>query len=221
MTSATTDAPSKSGRSALGVGARRGIKIAVFLVVVLGIVLGTKVVPNDSDLLQSEEAFDADTFGSDKFPDVQEDVVANAMAAPELADAISQDQEAAEADHANPSSGGPVFPVTFTGTVGEGNAGIYTVDVDGVADVTIRVQTGPAINGTELRDATTLMPFGDFENQIQYQDAAAALNEEMKEQVLADIDTDDLEGKTVTVSGAFTLVNPEGWLVTPVEMEVQ
>jgi predicted lipoprotein len=39
--------------------------------------------------------------------------------------------------------------------------------------------------------------------------------------VLAGIDTASLPGKTVSVVGAFTLVNPKNWLVTPVEITVQ
>ena len=106
--------------------------------------------------------------------------------------------------------------------VGEGASGIYELKVDEVPEgLLIRMQTGPAINGTELRDATGEYPFGDFENQIAYQDSAAALNNAMKEEVLSGIDAGSLEGKTVTVTGAFTLVNPEAWLITPVELKVQ
>ena len=43
----------------------------------------------------------------------------------------------------------------------------------------------------------------------------------MKEAVLAGIDTRALTGKTISVVGAFTLVNPKNWLVTPVEIAVQ
>src|SRR5690625_3980702 len=101
----------------------------------------------DSELLQPEEQFDAETFGAEHFSEVQEDVVSSAVPASELADAISADQEAAVSDYANPSSGGPVFPVTFTGTVSEGNAGIYTIEVVDVPVVlTVPVQTGAAIN---------------------------------------------------------------------------
>ena len=53
----------------------------------------------------------------------------------------------------------------------------------------IRVQTGPAINGTDLRDATGEVKFGDFKNQIEYQNAGSAINNAMKEAVLAGIDT--------------------------------
>lgn len=112
--------------------------------------------------------------------------------------------------------------MTFTGVVGEGQSGIYEVTVDGVPDdLLIRVQTGPAINGTDLRDATGDITFGQFTNQIDFQNAASALNDELKKTVLADVDTTNLTGKTIEVTGAFTLVNPAAWLVTPVELSVQ
>ena len=89
-----------------------------------------------------------------------------------------------------PAGVGAVIPVKFTGVVGEGKSGIYNVAVDGLAGETkIRMQTGPAINGTDLRDATGEIKFGDFKNQIEYQNAGAAINNAMKQEVLAGIDT--------------------------------
>ncbi|MEO2037276.1 MAG: DUF2291 family protein, partial [Martelella sp.] len=81
--------------------------------------------------------------------------------------------------------------------------------------------TGPAINGTDLRDATGTIAFGQFKNQIEYQDAGSALNNEMKKDVLAGIDTANLSGKTISVTGVFKLINPKNWLVTPVEMSIE
>jgi predicted lipoprotein len=111
--------------------------------------------------------------------------------------------------------------VKFTGVVGEGKSGVYNVAVEGLPDVVIRVQTGPAINGTDLRDATGTIGFEQFTNQIEYQNAAAALNNEMKTEVLSLVDTTQLSGKTISVVGAFMLINPKGWLVTPVKLSVQ
>lgn len=223
--SVTTDAasaPSKSPRTKLGTGAKRGIWIGVIVLVVLGVVLGTRVVPSDDPLAQGNVEFDPTTFGVENFPAVQEGVIDRAVDAATLADAIAADPDAAAEEYAVDSSGGPVYSVAFTGVVGEGQSGIYEVQVDGVPDdLLIRVQTGPAINGTELRDATGDIQFGQFKNQIDYQNAAAALNEELKVQVLADVDTASLTGKTIEVTGAFTLVNPSGWLVTPVELTVR
>ncbi|MDN6329892.1 MAG: DUF2291 family protein [Brachybacterium sp.] len=42
----------------------------------------------------------------------------------------------------------------------------------------------------------------------------------MKATVLDPVDPAELSGETVTVTGAFTLINPEGWLVTPSALAV-
>lgn len=209
-------------RRGLGRGAKRGILAGVVVLVIAFVALGTRVVSNDAEQPVAEGAFDAETYGPENFPAVQEGILAKASDADELASAIATDQEAAAADLATQSSGGPVFSVTMTGTFGEGQSGIYEFAVDGLPDEPeVRVQTGPAINGTELRDATGDIVFGEFTNQIDYQNAAAALNAEMKAQVLDGIDTEGLEGKTATITGAFTLINPAAWLVTPVQIEME
>lgn len=214
-----TGPPLRQGASR---GTKRGVWIGFILLVLVGIVLGTKAVPNDDPVVQGEIKFDAETFGADKFPEVQEQIIDQAVDAEELTGVIDADADEAADTYAEESSGGPIFSVSASGEIGEGASGIYELAVDDLPeDLLIRVQTGPAINGTELRDATGMMPFGEFENQIAYQNAAAALNDEMKIEVLADLDTDDLEGRKITVTGAFTLVNPDAWLITPVEFEVQ
>lgn len=209
------------GRAGLTKNARRGVWAGVAVVVLLGLILGTKVVSNDDPSIQGEARFDPQQFAEQNFPDVRQWIIDNAVDAKELADAIAQDPDAAAETYAQTASGKPVYSVTLTGTFGEGKSGIYDIDVDGISDLRVRVQTGPAINGTDLRDATGTMAFGDFSNQIEYQNAASALNAEMKAQVLDDVDTENLEGKTATVVGAFSLINPEAWLITPVGLDVQ
>lgn len=220
--SASTTAAAKKTRTPLSKNAKRGVWIGIIVVVVALMVLGTKFVPADSPLLQTTQKFDPATFGGEKFPVVQEGIIDRAVDADILAAAIAEDPEAAAEEYGIKSSGGTVYATALTGVVGEGQSGIYAVQVEGVpADLLIRVQTGPAINGTELRDASGDIKFGEFTNQIDFQNAASALNEELKAQVLADIDTTALTGKTVTLTGAFTLVNPAAWLITPVELEVK
>ena len=146
-----------------------------------------------------------------------------------LAAAVAKDKDAAAKEYGlEPSksgvaaSTGPVICVKFTGVVGKGDSGEYDVNVEGVPSaLVIRVQTGPAIYGTDLRDATGTISFGQFVNQIDYQNAGSALNKETKKQVLSKVDTAKLTGKTVSVVGAFKLINPNNWLVTPVRLDVQ
>src|SRR5690606_25837565 len=116
-----------------------------------------------------------------EFPKVQADVEARAVDAPTLAAAIAADKDGAAKQYGVAAGVGPVMAVKFTGVVGEGKSGIYNVAVPDIGEVPrIRVQTGPAINGTDLRDATGKITFGQFKNQIEYQNAGSALNNEMK-----------------------------------------
>lgn len=202
-----------------GKGRGRVAIIAVAVVVLAAMALDTTVVPIGA---QQKEGFSAERYGAEHFPIVRDSVEKRAVEASELAAAVAEDKAAAGERYGVAAGIGPVVPVTFSGVVGEGKAGIYAVDVEGVPEgLTIRVQTGPAINGTDLRDATGDIEFGQFTNQIEYQNAGAAINDEMKEQVLSGIDTDDLSGETVAVTGVFKLINPNNWLVTPVSLSVQ
>ena len=120
------------------------------------------------------------------------------------------------------ASTGTAICVKFTGVVGKGESGEYVVEVEGVpSNLVIHVQTGPAIYGTDLRDATGMISFQQFDNQIDYQKVGSALNNEVKKQILSKVDTAALSGKTVSVVGAFKLGNANKWLVTPVKLNVQ
>jgi len=200
---------------------RRGLILgAVALCVVAAMALDTTVVTIGSDEDTRVAGFSPDAYGAEQFPRIREDITTRAADAATLAAALAEDKAAAAAQY---GTGGamPVLPVRLSGTVGEGKGGIYDVAVEGVEGVRIRVQTGPAINGTDLRDAPGDIAFGEFKNQIEYQDAGAGINRAMKAEVLEGLDTSDLTGKQMTVTGAFKLINPKMWLITPVEVSVQ
>ncbi|MER8439381.1 DUF2291 domain-containing protein [Mesorhizobium sp. M1312] len=203
-------------------GIRRMVAAAAILIVLGAMVLDTKVVIIGSPEDARKAAFSPEEYGKSEFPKVQSAVEQRAVSAATLASAIAKDKAAAEKQYGVPANVGTEFSVKFTGVVGEGKSGIYAVKVDDVpSNLVIRVQTGPAINGTDLRDATGTITFGQFTNQIEYQNAGSALNNEMKKQVLSAIDNTKLTGKTISVVGVFKLINPKGWLVTPVKLSVQ
>lgn len=201
-------------------GSRRHtfVLLAIAAVLLVAMAFDTKVVPITDTL---SDAFSAEAYGRKEFPRLQKVIEKAAVDAKVLAAAIAEDKTAAGEKYGQPGSVGPMFPVRFSGVIGEGASGIFTVKVDGLPEgMGVRVQTGPAINGTEVRDATGTITFGEFTNQIEYQDAGAALNNEVKTQVLADLDRDKLIGKTIDVVGVFQLINPANWLVTPVRLKV-
>jgi predicted lipoprotein len=193
----------------------------VAVAMLVGIALDTTVVAVGSEQDARVQAFSPQTFGEAEFPRIQGLIEERAVGAPELAQAIAADPAKAAADHGVMSNGTPVFAVTLSGVAGDARSGVYDVVVEGLDEIRVRVQTGPAINGTDVRDATGTIEFGQFRNQIEYQDAGSALNNQVKAQVLAGIDTATLTGKTLTVTGVFRLVNPASWLVTPVRMQVE
>jgi len=80
--------------------------------------------------------------------------------------------------------------------------GLAFVDIppfDGKPDISIQI--GPVLRGSSLRDATGLVHFGDFVNQLQYADAANELNDRVLKSVLVGIDASALKGRSVTFAG--------------------
>ena len=196
--------------------------IAAFVIVIGAIAADTKVVKIGSEHDVREQGFQPETFGATEFPKVQADVEKRAVDAVTLANAVLADKKAAGEKYGVATTTGPVLPVSMTGTFGERKANLNEFKVDGMPEgITVRVQTGPAINGTDLRDATGKIEFGQFTNQIEYQDAGSAINNEMKKATLGSLDPEKLTGKTATVVGVFKLINPKNWLVTPVKVDVK
>jgi predicted lipoprotein len=196
---------------------------AAALALIVAMALDTKIVAIGSPEAVKPGVFSPDAFGAAEFPKIKTEIEARAVEATVLAAALTADKAAATKQYGVPNgTGGTVFSVKFTGVAGDAKSGVYDLVVSGLPDtIGIRVQTGPAINGTDLRDATGAIKFGQFVNQIEYQNAGSALNREMKKQILEKIDTASLKGKTISVIGAFKLINPKKWLVTPVKLDIQ
>ncbi|AGY91857.1 hypothetical protein SPICUR_04385 [Spiribacter curvatus] len=193
-------------------------------VAILGaaIAVDTTVVQSGSEADQREMAFNPAAYGAREFPRIREFVIENAVEAATLSEAIQADRSAASDKYGVDAGVGAIIPVNFVGTVDEGRSGVFTVSITNLQeDRTVRVQLGPAVNGTDLRDATGTISFGEFTNQIEYQDAASGINDAMKAEVLDGLARDALPGQRVEVTGVFKLINPDNWFVTPVALEVQ
>ncbi len=205
---------------------RPGFRLALLsgavAVVVIAMALDTRVVRIGSSADVKADVFSPVAYGTKEFPKVQAAVEGRAVDAATLAAALAKDQDAAGKQYGVASDAGPEFPVKFTGKVSKSDSGDYDVAVAGVPSSTqVSLQLGPAIIGTDLRDATGTISFGQFHNQIEYQNAGAALNNEMKKQVLSKVDVGSLAGKTVSVVGVFQLTDASAWQVTPVKLDVR
>ncbi len=200
---------------------RRAVGSGAVLVLLAAMAIDTKVVKIGSAEDVQAGVFSAASYGKAQFPKVQSAIESRAVDAAVLAAALAQDPAAAETRYGVPAPAGPEYSVKFTGKMGKQDFGVYDVAIPGVPEtIHVSVQTGPAINGTDLRDATGVIKFGDFSNQIDYQNAGSALNNEMKKEVLSGIDASDLTGRTISVVGAFEPSDPAEWVVTPVKLTV-
>lgn len=194
------------------------------IVLVVAMALDTRVVRVGAHDGTQPGAFSPAAYGSTEFPKVKAAVLARAVDAATLAAAIAKDPDAAQKQYAVVTDSIPEYSVRFTGVAGarDDDSGTVPVKIDGIPDtVTVSVKTGPAIIGTDLRDGTGLITFGQFSNQIDYQNAGASLNNAMKKAVLSKVDDATLSGKTVSVVGVFQLTDPTAWVVTPVELDVK
>jgi len=117
------------------------------------------------------------------------------------------------------------YAVKLTGKVVAADTGsraaTIDVDADGDGKADAKVQIGPAVRGTALRDTLEFVNFNEFKNQIEWAQFGKAFNEKINTSLLASLPRDGLTGKTVTVTGAFPLpASLQLPLVTPAEITV-
>ena len=194
--------------------------LVVVLLVAMG--FGTKFVTPLEASKASSTGVDPATFAKDNYDEIAGKISDRATPLPEVATAMSQDQTAAAKKYAVGSGPSATYSVKFTGTAGKADpeTGYLPVTVDGMPDgVGVSVQTGPALLGTALRDASGEVTFPMFTNQLDYQSAGDELNKQMKQKVLSKVDSAALSGSKITVVGAFQPVNPDVLLVMPVSIE--
>lgn len=201
----------------------RLIAVGVGVVLVAAMVMSTKFLSGDESAAAGGEQFSAEGYAEENYESViAEWITENAAPALDLHQAISADVDAAGEEYGGRAGTSAwSFPVTFTGVAGQVNPanGQLPVTIDGLpADLQVIVQTGPAVNGSALRDVTGEIEFGMFTNQMEYQSVAVQLNNKVKELVLTGLDAASLNGKQITVTGAFAYGNPAAWIVTPVEI---
>jgi predicted lipoprotein len=101
----------------------------------------------------------------------------------------------------------------------ESRAGTATVEISGLNEK-VELQIGPVVRGTALRDATGVVSFNQFSNQLDYADVSKELNGRALKAAFANVDPASLVDKTVTFFGAFTF-DPRSKspiLITPVKI---
>ena len=104
----------------------------------------------------------------------------------------------------------------------ESRAGSIDVDADGNGTADARVQIGPVMRGTALRDSLDFVSFNQFTNQIDFAQFGKAFNLHVDKTLTSKLPRDQLVGKTVQVLGAFPVENSKDLpLITPAKIELK
>jgi predicted lipoprotein len=155
-------------------------------------------------------------------PTIQEKAQDIAKILPEIrADPNGAGQKYGRREATNPYN----YMVKGTGKVvelhTESQAGTAVVEIPGLGEK-VALQIGPVIRGTALRDATGIVSFNQFTNQLDYADVSKEMNHRALQTALGNVDPASLAGKTVTFFGAFTF-DPHSKspvLITPVKIDL-
>jgi predicted lipoprotein len=199
----------------------RVIGIGLAVVVLAAMAIDTTYKKPGEATSTGRAAFDPAKYGKETFPKAVSTLEDAAVPLPRLHAALRKDADAAGEQYGKRQGSSPYsFSTSGVGIAGKAEGGLMPVRVKGVPkDVTVSLQVGPAINGTAIRDGVGFIEFGQFTNQVEYAAAATALNDQVKQQVLAGIDPASLEGKRVSFVGAFSIITPDVVTITPVKLE--
>ena len=162
-----------------------------------------------------------ETFETQLLPLIRE----KALPVAELQSLITADLEAAGNSIANRGSGHNAawnFPVSGEGLVVaaklDTGARTVSVDTDGDGNADAKLQLGPVIRGTALRDASPFYNFDDFRDQIEFAKLSRALNDQLKEMI--EVPEGALIGRQVTFVGVTPLKShQDAIVVTPIELQ--
>lgn len=100
-------------------------------------------------------------------------------------------------------------------------AAYLDTDIDGDGKADVRIQIGPVIKGTAIRDSLDFVSFNEFKNQIQWAEFGKAFNVHINGLILEKLPRDGLEGKKVEALGAYPLPSSgQPALLTPATITI-
>lgn len=175
----------------------------------------------------SPQEFNATTYAKEIWSKVVPTVTEKAVDAPTVLASIAADPQAAGKQYGVQAGVGSPYSIMVkgSGTVisvdqsqGAGRLAVDLNPADGKPDLSLAI--GPVFLGTAVRDAVGFIKFGEFPNQIEYANVATALNTQVRDTVISQVDLASAKGKPVTFAGAFQVLDPKNILVTPVQLQV-
>ncbi|MGA2490225.1 MAG: DUF2291 domain-containing protein [Anaerolineales bacterium] len=88
------------------------------------------------------------------------------------------------------------------------NTGTMEIQLGGYSGpIKVKIYIGPIIpaDDTSIRDSVGLINFGDFQDQTQYGKVGAEINNRVIKDVTSPLSGENLQGKTISFEGAFTI----------------
>jgi predicted lipoprotein len=216
-----------NSRRYVRIGVLVGILAALIILWFTGLLATVKPIGTVQSLeavMEGGTAFDKVKFvdsvwGSKVVPTVEKD----AISLDKLFPALQKNADEAAKEYGNNVGGAYNFLVQFSGKVSKVDSNSLTGTVAVDAEVTggslpVRIQIGPIILGTALRDAVKFITFQQFTNQMQFGGVSDEINKRVSQEVISKLNLKSLGGRTLSVKGAFTYdeANAKDILVTPV-----
>ncbi|MCV9966784.1 DUF2291 family protein [Pararhizobium sp. BT-229] len=146
----------------------------------------------------------------------------------EVSSLTASDLDAAAAKYGHKEKDGTA-PWTFAAKVAgtiikaetKSRAAYLDTDVDGDGKADVRIQIGPVIKGTAIRDSLDFVNFNEFKNQIQWAEFGKAFNIHVNGLTLEKLSREGLEGKKVQALGAYPLPSTgQPALLTPATITI-
>lgn len=94
---------------------------------------------------------------------------------------------------------------SVVGAETKSRAAYIDVDSNGDGKPDLRVQIGPTVRGSAIRDSLDFVSFNEFRNQIDWAQFGKALNTRANDEVLSKLPREDLIGMKVKAEGAFAM----------------
>jgi predicted lipoprotein len=157
-------------------------------------------------------------------------IISDAVESRTLLDALAASPAAATAKYGHRDGVGPVYFIV------KGQGRVLSVDTRSrsrsiLVDLPpfdqkpeVWIQAGPILRGTSLRDATGLIHYNDFLNQLQYADAGNEMNDRVLKTVLALLDVPSLKGRVLAFTGTAAALDSEGATIrglVPIRLTVE
>lgn len=102
------------------------------------------------------------------------------------------------------------------------SAGYLELDIEDLSGKNkVRMQIGPIIKKSVVRDSLPFFDFNNYQNQIEFAKVSKEINNYIKNNVVKGFNKADLEGKEVEFVGAFTYSKKGKVLITPVVLKLK